>query len=91
MATTPGDPLMSAENFETIINEFLTAQPFRVLVIELHGGTRYEIDHPKALLVRGSAAIFWRPGGGPVMFDHDSVNQIYLGTASELAAGTDAA
>ena len=52
---------------------------------------RYEIDHPRAIINRNGMAVFLAPGGGPVVFDHDSVNQIYLSQASELAPGTDAA
>jgi hypothetical protein len=82
---------MTAENFDATINELTARHPFQVFVIELNGGTRYEIDHPRAIINRNGLAMFFRPGGGPVILDHDSVNQIFLSTANELAGGADAA
>ena len=79
---------MTLDNFETFVNQFLSNRPFQVFVVELHGGIRYEVDHPTALSYRDGRAAFLLPGGGPVVFDHDSVNQMYLGTASDLAAAT---
>ncbi len=78
---------MTADNFDDAINSLADARPFRVFVIELHGGTRYEIDHPRAVINKNGVAVFLRPGGGFVYFDHDSVNQVFLSTASEIAAG----
>jgi hypothetical protein len=75
---------MTADTFIDTTRTYLDARPFRVFVIELHGGSRYEVDHPHALLLHGAAAAFWLPGGGPVIFDHESVNQIFLGTANTL-------
>jgi hypothetical protein len=79
---------MTAENFDATVNELTAAHPFRVFVIELHGGTRYEVDHPRAVINRNGVAVFLRPGGGPVIFDHDSVNQVFISTANELPSGT---
>jgi hypothetical protein len=51
-------------------------QPFRVFTVELQGGRRFEVDHPGALVVRDGVAVFLAPGGAPIWFDHESVNQI---------------
>ena len=75
---------MTAELFDATLARFIQARPFRVFVIELHGGTRYEIDYPGAITYRGGMAAFLIPGGGPAIFDHESVNQIFLGAASQL-------
>jgi hypothetical protein len=77
---------MTADNFDATINELTERQPFKVFVLELFGGTRYEIDHPRAIINQNGLAMFFRPGNKPVILDHNSVNQIYIATASELTA-----
>jgi len=67
---------MTADNFEQVLNALRRMQPFRVFTVELHGGQRFEVDHPGALVVRDGVAVFLAPGGVPIWFDHDSVNQI---------------
>ena len=59
---------MTAETFE---------KPFQVFTTELHGGQRLEADHPGAIFRQGGVAFFFAPGTIPVLFDHDSVNQIF--------------
>jgi hypothetical protein len=67
---------MTSENFDQVLNSLRTLQPFRVFTVELQGGHRFEVDHPGALVVRDGVAVFLAPGGAPIWFDHDSVNQI---------------
>jgi hypothetical protein len=67
---------MTAENFTTLLESLRGRQPFTVFTVELHGGRRFEVDHPTALVVRDGVAVFLAPGGGPIWFDHESVNQI---------------
>lgn len=67
---------MTAENFETVLDALKQLQPFRVFTVELNGGRRFEVDHPGALIVRDGVAVFLAPGGVPIWFDHESVNQI---------------
>ncbi len=67
---------MTAEKFETILDALTQLQPFRVFTVELNGGRRFEVDHPEALIVRDGVAVFLAPGGSPIWFDHESVNQI---------------
>lgn len=67
---------MTAENFDHVLDALRQHQPFRVFTVELHGGQRFEVDHPRALVVRDGVAVFLAPGGIPIWFDHDSVNQI---------------
>ena len=73
---------MTAEHFDELLNTLMDRQPFRVLTVELHGGRRFEIDHPRATVVRNGMAVFLSPGGTPIWFDHDSVNQIIEAPAS---------
>jgi hypothetical protein len=72
---------MTADNFDKVLQALRDRQPFRVFTVELHGGRRFEIDHPGAMVVRDGVAVFLAPGGIPVWFDHDSVNQIIAATA----------
>ena len=67
---------MTAENFDRVLNRLAERKPFQVFTVELHGGQRFEVDHPRALVVRDGVAVFLAPGGAPIWFDHDSVNQI---------------
>jgi hypothetical protein len=67
---------MTAENFDHVLNTLRLLQPFRMFTVELHGGRRFEVDHPGAIVIRDGVAVFLAPGGIPIWFDHDSVNQI---------------
>jgi len=67
---------MTADNFGSVLEGLRQQQPFRVFTVELHGGRRFEVDHPGALVVRDGVAVFLAPGGVPIWFDHESVNEI---------------
>ena len=67
---------MTAENFEQVLDGLMRRTPFRVFTVELHGGQRFEVDHPSALIHRDGVAVFLAPGGVPVWFDHESVIQV---------------
>ena len=67
---------MTAPHFEETLERFMSRQPFKAFVIELNTGQRYEIDHPHAAAFSEGAAVLLAPGGIPVFFDHESVNQI---------------
>jgi hypothetical protein len=67
---------MTADNFASVLEGLRQHQPFRVFTVELHGGRRFEVDHPGALVVRDGVAVFLARGGVPIWFDHESVNQI---------------
>jgi hypothetical protein len=73
---------MTADNFMSVLEGLRQLQPFRVFTVELHGGHRFEVDHPGALVVRDGVAVFIAPGGVPIWFDHESVNQIVGAPAS---------
>ena len=74
---------MTADNFTNVLNTLRLLQPFRVFTVELNGGRRFEVDHPGALVVRDGVAVFLAPGGIPIWFDHESVNQILGARANE--------
>jgi hypothetical protein len=73
---------MSPENFDALLEKHLSRTPFRVFTIELHGGKRFEFDHPRATVMRDGNAVFIAPGGVPAWFDHESVSQIIDAPAS---------
>ncbi len=70
---------MTAANFDRVLMELSQRTPFQVFTVELHGGRQFEVDHPRAMVVRDGVAVFLAPGGVPIWFDHDSVNQIVGG------------
>ena len=72
---------MTEEHFERVLDGLRQLQPFRVFTVELNGGKRFEVDHPGALVVRDGVAVFIAPGGVPIWFDHESVNQ-FVGAPS---------
>ena len=73
---------MTADSFDQVFESLRQTQPYRVFTVELHGGQRFEVDHPGALVVRDGVAVFLAPGGIPIWFDHESVNQIIGAPAS---------
>jgi hypothetical protein len=73
---------MTADNFASVLEGLRQLQPFRVFTVELHGGRRFEVDHPGALVVRDGVAVFLAPGGVPIWFDHENVSQIVGAPAS---------
>jgi hypothetical protein len=68
---------MTADNFNQVLQGLQRRQPYQVFTVELHGGQRFEVDRPSAMVVRDGVAVFLAPGGVPVWFDHKSVNQIH--------------
>ena len=79
---------MTAEDFELALDVMRRRVPFHPFTIALTNGDRLEIDHPEALMVRGTLAIFFAPEKVPQLFDHEGVTQLIgdLMNASESAA-----
>jgi hypothetical protein len=80
----PADPgrtgakgrIMTAEHFDETLEALVLRRPFKTFTIELNTGQRIELDHPGATAWREGYAVFKSPGGVPIFFDHESVNQI---------------
>jgi hypothetical protein len=70
---------MNAENFDNTLISFQQLTPFQPFTVELVGGERIEVDYPGALVVRDGVAVYIKPGGRFVCFDHDSVLQFVSG------------
>ena len=73
---------MTADNFDHVFTELRNYQPFHIFTVELNGGRRFEVDHPEALIIREGVAVFLAPGGIPIFFDHESVNQVIRADAN---------
>lgn len=67
---------MSPEMFEETILANKRRVPFKPFTIVVISGSRYEVDHPEAILVRSGSAIYMGPGHVPVFFDHYGVSEI---------------
>ncbi len=67
---------MAPENFENALKALRERMPFRPFTVELVSGDRFEVDFANALVTRDGVAVFFRPGGVPVLFDHESVSQL---------------
>jgi hypothetical protein len=68
---------MTADNFNQTLTAFQQRSPFRPFTVVLASGTRFEIDHPGALVFRDGVAVFVGPGGIPVIFDHEGVEHFF--------------
>ena len=52
---------MTHDNFQQLLDALTTRTPFRTFTVELLGGRRFEVDHPRALVVRDGIAVLSRP------------------------------
>jgi len=73
---------MTAENFDRTLRAFHRRAPFRPFMVELVSGSRFQVDHPEALVMRGGAAVFVAADGTPTLFDHESVSKVVGGSSS---------
>lgn len=67
---------MDSNVFEGTLRAFKQRKPFQPFTIVTMSGQRHEIDHPEALAIRGGVALFVGPGPIPVIFDHQSVDEV---------------
>jgi len=76
---------MTADNFQRVLEALARRNPFHPFTVEMMGGRRFEVDHPRALVSRDGVAVFIAPGGVPIWFDHESVTAI-IGDTAETSA-----
>ena len=67
---------MNRETFTEAIRTFKHRSPFRPFTLVTVSGNRHEVDHPDALAVNDGVALFFGPGGVPVICDHEGVSEI---------------
>lgn len=68
---------MTIENFDRSLRAFQRRAPFRPFTVELVSGHRFQVDHPEALVSRDGVAVYVAQGGFPMLFDHESVSQLF--------------
>lgn len=79
--------IVDREVFTGTIQAFKKRNPFRPFTVVTVSGDRQEVDYADAIVVRDGVAIFAAPGGIPVIFDHESVDQV-IGDLSGRSVGT---
>lgn len=67
---------MDRDVFTGTIQAFKRRNPFRPFTVVTVSGSRQEVDYADAIVVRDGVAIFAAPGGIPIIFDHESVDQV---------------
>lgn len=67
---------MDRATFNATLRAFRDRTPFRPFTVVTVSGQRHEVDHPEALALRGGIALFAGPGDIPVIFDHESVDEV---------------
>ena len=75
---------MEATAFDATLIAFKRRRPYQPFTVALVEGDRFEVDHPDALVVRDGVAIYVKPGGIPVIFDHEGVSQ-FIGDLRDQA------
>lgn len=76
---------MTSDHFVQLFDALRERSPWHPFTVELVGGDRFEVDHPKAIIVRDGVAVYLKPAGVPVWFDHDSVTQV-VGDIADTSA-----
>ena len=76
---------MTPDNFDRTLLAFRERAPLRPFMVVLHSGRQFEVDHPGALVQRDGVAVFVGPGGVPVVFDHEGVEQ-FVGDLADRPA-----
>ncbi len=67
---------MTSDHFERTLRAFQRRTPFQPFTVELVSGSRFQVDHPEAMVVRSGVGAFVAVDGTPTLFDHDGVAQI---------------
>ena len=71
------DLIMTPEQVEEKIIELIHSEPFVPFLVEMAGGQRLEVPHPR-LAINGGGAGFIGPEGALVDFEFNSVRSIRL-------------
>lgn len=67
---------MDRDVFTGTIQAFKQRTPFLPFTVVTLSGDRHEVDRPEAVAVRDGLALFAAPGGVPVIFDDESVDEV---------------
>jgi len=67
---------MTSDHFERTLRAFQRRMPFRPFTVELVSGSRFQVDHPEAMVVRSGVGVFVAVDGTPTLFDHEGVAHV---------------
>ena len=67
---------MQAEAFSEALRAITRRRPFKPFVVQLVSGDRIDVEHPEALVFRGSIAVYFSPKGELAIFDNEGVAQL---------------
>ncbi|HMC66115.1 MAG TPA: hypothetical protein VKI65_14350 [Gemmataceae bacterium] len=67
---------MNDGNFQNSLQAFARRRPFKPFAVELVSGDRFVVDHPEALALRATVAVYINPDGKFTLFDSESVSQL---------------
>ena len=67
---------MNDTNFQNSLQAFARRRPFQAFAVELMSGDRFVVDHPEALAMRSTVAVYINPDGKFTLFDRNSVSQL---------------
>jgi hypothetical protein len=67
---------MTSDHFERTLRAFQRQTPFRPFTVKLVTGSRFQVDHPEAMVVRSGVGVFVAVDGTPTLFDHEGVAKI---------------
>lgn len=77
---------MTADHFERTLRAFQRRAPFQPFTVEMVSGSRFQVDHPEAMVVRGGVGVFVAADGTPSLFDHEGVARISGEESSQKSA-----
>jgi hypothetical protein len=67
---------MKESNFQSALRAFVRRKPFKPFTVELVSGSRFVVDHPEAVALRGPVAVFIDSAGKYTLFDNTGVSQL---------------
>lgn len=76
---------MTIDHFERTLRAFQRRAPFKSFTVELMSGSRFQVDHPEALILRRGVAVFLAADGTPTLFDHEGVSQVIGDSMSQAS------
>lgn len=76
---------MKDEPFLEMLETLLNMPSFQPFTFVLLNGSRYEVDHRKAVFIENGQCLFTRLGGTPIIFDSESVCEVIYGLNAQTA------
>jgi hypothetical protein len=67
---------VTAKDFEKTLQTYQKRKPFRSYRVRFVDGEYIDVDHPEALVLRGTVAVFFAADNTPTLFDHEGVSAV---------------